>query len=122
MLIGFLVTPYLTLILCGVQYILDEGESSRVDNDVKTIMRKMITPVFKVIGHIFNRPISYWISAIEATILAFSDQQVLTGISILASGFSQLCLGISAYHWQTVVNLAWLSSMTHLITLTSLKR
>jgi hypothetical protein len=121
-LIGFLVTHYITLIFCGVQYILNEGESSKVDDAVKTIARKMVAAVFKVSGHVFNCPISSWISAIEATVLAFSDQQVLTGISILASGFSQLHLGISAYHWQTLVNLAWLSSTTHLITLTSLKR
>jgi hypothetical protein len=64
----------------------------------------------------------HWIAAIEGAILIFSDQQVVTGISILISGFSQLHTGLSAYHWQSVVNLAWLSSVTHLITLTSLRR
>jgi hypothetical protein len=64
----------------------------------------------------------HWIAAIEGAILIFSDQQIVTGISILISGFSQLHTGLSSYHWQSVVNLAWLSSVTHLITLTSLRR
>ena len=52
--------------------------------------------------------------------MTLSDQQVVTGISIIIGGLSQLQWGISSYHWQTVINLAWFSTMTHLITLTAL--
>jgi hypothetical protein len=50
-----------------------------------------------------------------------SDIQILTGISILISGYSQLRCGLSAYHWQVVVYLAWFSSLTHLSCLTMLQ-
>lgn len=45
----------------------------------------------------------------------------MTGIAILASGYSQLTCGLPSYHWQIVVYLAWFSSLTHLTTLTVLR-
>lgn len=50
-----------------------------------------------------------------------SDFQLITGLSILISGFTQLDTGISAYHWQRLVQLSWFSSITHLCTLTTLR-
>lgn len=50
----------------------------------------------------------------------FSDQQVVTGIAILSAGYSQLHCGLSSYHWEIVIYLAWFSSLTHLTTLTAL--
>lgn len=49
-----------------------------------------------------------------------SDQQILTGISILTAGYAKRCT-INIYHWQVVVYLAWMSSGTHLITLSVLR-
>ena len=54
-------------------------------------------------------------------VLMFSDQQIVTGIALLASGYSQLRSGLDAYHWQIIVYLAWFSSFTHLTTLTVLR-
>ena len=51
----------------------------------------------------------------------FGDQQLVTGLAILGSVFTQLNKGISAYHWQIVVYLAWFSSLTHLSLLTVLR-
>ena len=53
----------------------------------------------------------------------YSDTQVITGMAILLSGYIQLFTtpGISSYHWQTIVNLAWFSSLSHLSTLTALR-
>ena len=50
-----------------------------------------------------------------------SDLQIVTGISILVSGYAQLTCGLSAYHWQVVVYLAWFSSLTHLSGLSVLR-
>src|SRR5947207_386718 len=50
-----------------------------------------------------------------------SDLQIVTGFSIIISGFIQLHCGISAYHWQILVYLAWFSSLTHLTCLTVLR-
>lgn len=53
--------------------------------------------------------------------LTMSDLQLLSGLSILISGYAQLRCGISAYHWQKIVNLAWFASTTHLCCLTFLR-
>lgn len=50
-----------------------------------------------------------------------SDLQLITGLAIISSGFAQLRCGISAYHWQRIVHLAWFSSITHLSCLTCLR-
>ena len=52
----------------------------------------------------------------------FSDQQVVTGLALLLSGYSQLSSGLSVYHWQIIIYLAWFSSLTHMTTLTILRQ
>jgi hypothetical protein len=49
------------------------------------------------------------------------DVQILTGSAILISGFITLKSGISAYHWQYIVSLAWFSCVTHLAGLTTIR-
>lgn len=53
--------------------------------------------------------------------MTMSDFQLITGFAILLSGYTQLQCGISVYHWERVVRLAWLSSITHLCCLTFLR-
>ncbi|KAF2800694.1 hypothetical protein K505DRAFT_370017 [Melanomma pulvis-pyrius CBS 109.77] len=53
--------------------------------------------------------------------LTMSDIQLLTGLSIIISGYTQLRCGLSAYHWQKIVNIAWFTSTTHLSCLTFLR-
>jgi hypothetical protein len=53
--------------------------------------------------------------------LSFSDQQIVTGISLIIGGFSQIQGGLDIYHWQCVISMAWFSSVTHLLTLTILR-
>lgn len=50
-------------------------------------------------------------------VLAMSDQQLVTGLAITISGYSQLVYGISFYHWRLITTLAWFSTATHLATL-----
>lgn len=54
-------------------------------------------------------------------VLAMSDIQILTGLAILVSGYTQLCIGILACNWQIVIFTAWFSSLTHLSCLTLLR-
>lgn len=49
------------------------------------------------------------------------DLQVLSGLTILISGFAQLRSGLATYYWIIVVQLAWFSSLTHLCCLTLLR-
>ena len=66
-------------------------------------------------------PSPEWKKPLGEAVLMFSDQQIVTGIALLASGYSQLPSGLDAYHWQILVYLAWFSSFTHLTTLTVLR-
>ena len=50
-----------------------------------------------------------------------SDLQIVTGLSILISGLTQLQCGLSAYHWLFIIYLAWFSTLTHLACLTMLR-
>lgn len=47
------------------------------------------------------------------------DLQIMTGFSILVSGFVQLRCGLLTYQWLCIVGLAWFSSFTHLSCLSS---
>jgi hypothetical protein len=93
------VTAYLTLFCCIAKAILDHLKA----NNKST--------------HLHDR----WAVALGDSIVSFSDQQVITGISVTIGGLSQISGGLPLYHWQPVVNLAWFSTMTHLITLTVLR-
>ena len=72
-----------------------------------------------------RKPSDKWAEALEKAVLGFSDQQCITGIAILLSGYSQLSLQntspLTAFNWQIAVDLAWFSSITHLTTLTCLR-
>ncbi|OHE96639.1 hypothetical protein CORC01_08096 [Colletotrichum orchidophilum] len=56
------------------------------------------------------------------SILSMCDVQIITGISILASGFICLDKTLLAIHWEMIVYLAWFSCVTHLSGLTVLRR
>lgn len=58
--------------------------------------------------------------ALEKFILALSDQQLVTGLALLITGF-QKC-DISVYSFTVVTGLAWFSCTTHLSTLLLLQR
>ena len=57
---------------------------------------------------------------IEKVMLNLSDQELLTGLSLLIAGFATHC-SISAYHFEIVGDLAWFSSNVHLTSLTVLE-
>ena len=42
-------------------------------------------------------------------------------MAILLTGYIQVPSGISSYHWQVIVDLAWFSTLSHLATLTALR-
>ena len=60
--------------------------------------------------------------ALQNAVLAFSDLQIVTGISLAVSGYSQLHCQLAIYDAQMIIDLVWFSSITHLATLTSLRR
>lgn len=58
--------------------------------------------------------------ALERFVLALSDQQLVTGLAVLISGFVKC--DISLYSFRMVASVAWFSCTTHLSTLIVLKR
>ena len=62
-----------------------------------------------------------WNEALQSAVLTLGDSQIVTGVSILVSGYIQLACGLQYYHWVIVVDLAFFSSITHLTTLTCLR-
>lgn len=43
----------------------------------------------------------------------FSDIQLFTGIAILISGLKAYTCDLQSYHWQLIIYMAWLASVTH---------
>lgn len=65
---------------------------------------------------------SRWQTICEQTMLSFSDQQIITGHAILIAGYYDMMNNnLSLYHWNMVINLAWLSSAVHIASLTMLR-
>ncbi|KAK1452425.1 hypothetical protein CCUS01_10916 [Colletotrichum cuscutae] len=63
-----------------------------------------------------------WRKMFVELVLMLSDQQLLTGLTILIAGYTQaLGANLSAYHWNAVIYLAWLSSTVHLMSLSVLR-
>ena len=114
-LVGFLATAYLTFIIVNVYYFVGYVP----DELLNTIDRGIIDTLWRK-AH--SRPARTWEPTLRAAILMFSDQQLVTGLALLISGYAQLRCGIRAYHWQMIVYLAWFSSLTHLTTLTLLRQ
>jgi len=113
-------TAYLTFICCIAKTVIDYLiQTSGTKYDAGPTFTSLPGPASEVEK---DQPrLRRWSFALEEVITSFSDQQVVTGLAILIGGFSQLQWGIAAYHWLNVVNLAWFSAMTHLLTLTTLR-
>ncbi len=114
-LIGFLVTAYLTFTFVVVYYLTGCIEGIFTNEIDRMVLAKLSL-----------RKYSKSARGLELTlrraVLIFSDQQVVTGIALLSSGYAQLKSGIVIYHWQILVYVAWFSSITHLATLTVLRQ
>ncbi|KAF8858240.1 hypothetical protein BDZ45DRAFT_726201 [Acephala macrosclerotiorum] len=78
--------------------------------------------VLGIIWPTVGRPPERLEPALKNAVLALSDTQIVTGLAILASGYSQIDCGLSIFHCHIVASLAWFSSATHLTSLTFLRR
>ena len=107
-------SAYLTLLLVVAHYAMgyhSQKFPNPIDEGLLRIVRHKLH---------FN-PSQKWEPAIRSAVLMLSDQQLVTGIALLAAAYSQVTHGVLNYDWQIVVNLTWFSCMTHLTTLTALR-
>ena len=110
-----MITAYSTLILILLYYafgFLSPLQLNVIDHGVLSFVRQKLK----------LRAPDDWERPMRQGIMMFSDQQLVKGIAILGSAYSQLGAGIFLYHWQIIVYLAWFSSLTHLATLTILRQ
>lgn len=124
-------TAYLTVLLILAYYLknyLPSRDLNHIDRKVLDFVESLWTiPILREFpkGLYTKRPHSAMgkhKDVLEKVTLAFSDQQVITGLALLLAGFSQLsCNGINAYHWQTMIFTVWFSSLTHIATLATLR-
>ncbi|KXJ94993.1 hypothetical protein Micbo1qcDRAFT_200449 [Microdochium bolleyi] len=133
-LVGFLGTGYLVLVLQIVYYMLcyepdrnpflemrsDSASDSRNAQQMSWWRPNEIDSI--VLTSLRSLPPLHWVSrrlidskeVLTQPILALCDGQILTGLSIMVSGWISLPCGLSAHHWQIIVQLVWFSSITHL--------
>ncbi|KAF2261574.1 hypothetical protein CC78DRAFT_583579 [Lojkania enalia] len=112
--LGFSLAAYLTLGLLILHYVTVHDPhriNSRGNEYTNTLDRDLLAFLRSVIVWTPSRRFEY---AMEKSVLILSDLQLVTGLAILVSGYSQLNCAISAYHWQIVVYVAWFSSFTFL--------
>lgn len=61
-----------------------------------------------------------WSNILDQVVLSLSDQQLATCFAILATALIRLCQ-ISLYHLNTVCDLAWFATITHLLSIIVLR-
>ncbi|KAF2729133.1 hypothetical protein EJ04DRAFT_568933 [Polyplosphaeria fusca] len=66
------------------------------------------------------RSAEFWSKVLSKNLLAFSDTQLLTGLAIQFTAMLKHC-DLSIYHFQVVTELAFLTTVTHLLTLVALR-
>lgn len=114
--IGFMLSAYLTLTLVAVHYLIDRRQQR---NSVDKAFLAFVVP--KALTIQTEEASERWTRAFDEAVLFLGDTQVVTSIAIVLSGYIQLPCGLSTYHWEMVVDLAWFSALTHLTALTSLR-
>lgn len=116
--VAFTLSAYLTFALVLSAYLFGQVDGSLLNTVDTEVFR--IRPLSKQPRG--RKPERFRISlALRQAILSLSDQQIVTGIAIMAAGFQGLRLGgMDSYHYQTVIFLAWMSSSVHLSALSIL--
>ena len=117
---AFLGTAYLTILMVLTHYLfVPQHNANGIDRCVLNGFWRALLYISK--GKV-PLPSEEFGKGLRGPVLMFSDQQIVTGIGIMFASLYQMnnC-GLSAYHWQIAVYLAWFSSITHLATLTLLR-
>jgi hypothetical protein len=103
--LAFLISAYMTFAAVLLAYI-----TGMVENELLGMVDRRL---FRIRSRIQYYPRVQ--TALRKFVLSLSDQQIVTGIAIMAAGLRGLAKGtISTYHYQIVLYLAWLSSSVHL--------
>jgi hypothetical protein len=93
---------------------------SRIPNPIDRSFLRIVRKLPRLIPYKFveNEALE---SALIRSARSFSDIQICTGIAILISGFRAYSCDLQVYHWQLIVYMAWLASVTHASVLSTLR-
>ncbi|KAH7310892.1 hypothetical protein B0I35DRAFT_439855 [Stachybotrys elegans] len=93
-------------------YPIREETNDRIRKEISDGIQKEIS------DRILKWDCDLWANCLYDLVVSLSDQQLVTGIAVLVAGYIGLGNGsISIYHFTMVVQLAWFSSNTHLLSL-----
>ncbi|MCJ1435951.1 hypothetical protein MMC27_005327 [Xylographa pallens] len=121
---AFIFTGVATLFTLYAGYItdsLDKVELNAIDLKARNILRRLLflKPLPQEQDSIIQKTVRS--EAILRFILAFSDQQLVTGLAVLIASFAKRCT-ITVFTFKIATAMAWFSSVTHLATLSILRR
>ncbi|PSN63410.1 hypothetical protein BS50DRAFT_591561 [Corynespora cassiicola Philippines] len=116
--LGFLATTSLAFLIALTVLFLDHYDG------FMTTCRKVFTKnkeeyVTNVDGPYWRSPL-FWSKVLSKNLLAFSDTQLLTGLAIQFTAMLLHC-ELTVYHFQIVTELAFLTTVTHLLTVVVLR-
>jgi hypothetical protein len=116
MISAFIASATLALMLSIACLTLHSTNLQSCTNPIDRFFRlKICHPLQRFIGHSRCYALS---NSLFAVIIMISDQQMITGIAILAASIGKLYNhSITVYHFNIVTDMAWLSSNTHLLCL-----
>ncbi|KAI1074247.1 hypothetical protein F5B20DRAFT_564252 [Whalleya microplaca] len=81
----------------------------------KSLRQQVCDRVQEQLGH---EQAHLWAECLYDVVLTLSDQQLVTGLAMLITGIPKLNDGsLTVYHLNIATDLAWFSSITHLLTL-----
>ncbi|KAF2498636.1 hypothetical protein BU16DRAFT_301379 [Lophium mytilinum] len=115
--ISFITTTCFAFVLAFVVMFLERY------NSIRAFSRKHIQklPAKDYSREHYNwRTHMFWFRILSKNLLAFSDTQLVTGLAVQFTAILKHC-ELSVYHFVIVVELAFLTTVTHLLTLVALR-
>jgi hypothetical protein len=116
--LSFLLTAGLAFLIACTVLFLDRYETT-IDF-IRDPFAKNKKPYIHKLSPRYWRSPAFWSRVLSKNLLALSDTHLLTGIAIQFTALLQQC-HISIYHFQVVTKLAFLTTVTHLLTLITLR-
>lgn len=117
-LLGFLCTTCVAFLVAFSVLFLDRYET------INTFFRKRFTssgaPYAPDPARPFWRTANFWSRVLSKNLLALSDTQLLTGLAVQFTAMLKHC-ELSIYHFTIVTELAFLTTVTHLLTVVTLR-
>ncbi|KAF2831251.1 hypothetical protein CC86DRAFT_136900 [Ophiobolus disseminans] len=116
--ISFLMTTCLAFLIAFTVIFLDRYE--QIINLYRRYVSKKTEDYEQNYNGPYWRSTDFWSRVLSKNLLAFSDTQLLTGLAIQFTGLLKHC-DVSVYHWKIVTELAFLTTVTHLLAVVALR-